>query len=286
MIGAKTRLCAVIGDPVEHSLSPAIHNAAFQALGLDWVYTAFRVLPDRLRDAISGVRGLGIRGLSVTIPHKVAIIPFLDEVDDLASWTGSVNTVVNDEGRLTGHTTDGRGALAAFAAAGESCAGRRVLVLGSGGAARAVSFAIARDARPESIKVLGIVQPERERLAEDISGKTGVPVTSGGMERLAEAIGAAQVIIHASPVGMHPEVDETLVPRRLLRRDLVVFDAVYTPLKTRLLREAEEAGARTIPGVGMFVGQAAVQFELWTGKKAPVAAMEEVVLAALRTAQG
>jgi shikimate dehydrogenase len=281
MIGAKTPVCAVIGDPVEHSLSPAIHNAAFAALGLDAVYVAFRVLPARLADAIAGVRGLGIRGLSVTIPHKVAIIPLLDEVDELARWTGSVNTVVNDGGRLTGRSTDGHGALKAFEAAGETCRGRRVLVLGSGGAARAVAFAIARDAAPASLEILGIVPPEREKLARDIAEKTGARVAHGGMEALPRAMEAAEVVVQASPVGMHPKVDETLVPRSLLRPGLVVFDAVYTPLETRLLREAREAGAKTLRGVGMFVHQAAVQFELWTGRKAPVEAMEAVVLSKL-----
>jgi shikimate dehydrogenase len=235
-----------------------------------------------LPDAIAGVRGLGIRGLSVTIPHKVAIIPLLDRVDELARWTGSVNTVVNDGGALTGYSTDGHGALKALEAAGESCRGRRVLVLGSGGAARAIAFAIARESPPEALDVLGVVPEERDRLAADLSAKTGVRATAGPMERLPEIIGGAQVLIQASPVGMHPKVDETLVPRRLLRRDLVVFDAVYTPLRTRLLREAEEVGAKAIPGVGMFVHQAAVQFELWTGEKAPVPVMEEIVLARLR----
>jgi shikimate dehydrogenase len=278
MIGAKTRVCAVIADPVEHSLSPAIHNAAFGALGLDWAYVAFRVPPARLGEAIAGVRGLGIRGLSVTIPHKVAIIPLLDRVDDLARWTGSVNTVVNDDGVLSGSSTDGHGALAALAAAGASCRGRRVLVLGSGGAARAIAFAVARETPPAGLEILGIVAPEREKLAADLSEKTGARAVAGPMDRLPAAMEAAEVVIHASPVGMHPKVGESLVPRALLRPGLVVFDAVYTPLRTRLLREAGEAGATIVPGVGMFVGQAAVQFELWTGKKAPVEAMEKVVL--------
>jgi len=282
MIGAKTRVCAVIGDPVEHSLSPAIHNAAFEARGLDWVYVAFRVSPERLPAAIGGMRALGIRGLSVTIPHKVAIIPLLDRVDDLARWTGSVNTVANDGGLLTGHSTDGRGALAALRGAGESCGGRRVLVLGSGGAARAISFAVARETPPASLEILGIVPEERERLARDLVEKTGIAAVAGPMDRLPGALEGAEVLIQASPVGMHPKVDETLVPRRLLRPGLVVFDAVYTPLRTRLLREAEEAGAKAVPGVGMFVGQAAAQFELWTGEDAPVRVMEEVVLARLR----
>ncbi|MBN1419511.1 MAG: shikimate dehydrogenase [Planctomycetes bacterium] len=282
MIGAATRISAVIGDPVAHSLSPAIHNAAFRALGLDWAYVAFRVAPERIGDAVAGVRGFGIRGLSVTIPHKVAIIPHLDAVDEIARWVGSVNTVVNDDGTLTGCTTDGHGALEAFRAAGATTAGRRVLLLGSGGAARAIAFAVARDAAPAAIEILGIDEGERERLAADLAQKTGVSVTAGPTDRLERALARAEFLIQATPIGMHPKEDATLVPARLLRRGLVVFDAVYTPLRTRLLREAEAAGATAIPGVGMFVHQAAVQFKLWTGQDAPIDVMEKVLLDHLR----
>jgi len=282
MIGAATRICAVIGDPIAHSLSPAIHNAAFRALGLDWAYVAFRVAPNRIGDAAAGVRGFGIRGLSVTIPHKVAIIPHLDAVDEIARWVGSVNTVVNDDGTLTGYTTDGHGALEAFRAAGTTTAGKRVLLLGSGGAARAIAFAVARDAAPASIEILGIDERERKVLAADLVQKSRVSVSAGPMERLEQAIGRAEFLIQATPIGMHPKEDATLVPAPLLRRALVVFDAVYTPLRTRLLREAEAAGAMTIPGVGMFVHQAAVQFKLWTGLDAPIDVMEKVLLDHLR----
>jgi shikimate dehydrogenase len=282
MIGAKTRICAVIADPVEHSLSPAIHNAAFAARGLDWAYVAFRVAPGGLAEAVRGVRALGIRGLSVTIPHKVTIIPHLDEVDEMARWIGSANTVVNDGGRLTGRSTDGHGALEAFRAAGQTTEGRRVLVLGSGGAARAIAFAVARDARPEAIEILGPIREERERLAADVAAKTGVPASAGDLDRLEGALPRSQVLIQATPVGMHPKAGETLVPARLLRPDLVVFDAVYTPLRTRLIEEAAARGAKTIPGIGMFVHQAAVQFTLWTGQTAPIEVMEKVVLEKLK----
>jgi len=282
MIRATTRVCAVIGDPVEHSLSPALHNAAFEALDLDWAYLAFRVAPERIGAAVEGVRALGLRGLSVTIPHKVSIIPHLDDVEELARWTGSVNTVVNRDGRLSGYSTDGHGALEAFRAAGLTTSGKRVLILGSGGAARAIAFAIARDAGPASIEILGIIPEERKKLAADLAEKTGLKVTAGEMDRLPDSLGESQVLIQATPLGMHPRVDVTPVPAHLLRPDLAVFDAVYTPLKTRLLREAEEAGAATIPGLGMFVHQAAVQFQLWTGRDAPIAVMERIVLEHLR----
>ncbi|MBI4864086.1 MAG: shikimate dehydrogenase [Candidatus Riflebacteria bacterium] len=281
MIGAATCVCAVIGDPVAHSLSPAIHNAAFAASGLDWVYVAFQVAPGRLGDAVMGMRAFGIRGLSVTIPHKVSIIPHLDEVDELARWVGSVNTVVNRDGRLVGHTTDGHGALEALRAEGETVAGKRVLLLGSGGAARAIAFALARDATPGAMEILGIEDAQRDQLVEELGSKTGVPVTGGRLDRLRPAIEEAQLLIHATPVGMHPREGESLVPPSLLRPDLPVFDIVYRPLTTRLLRDAEARGSRVVLGVGMFIHQAAVQFRLWTGREPPIPAMEEVVRARL-----
>jgi shikimate dehydrogenase len=282
-ISAKTRVCAVIGDPVEHSLSPDIQNAAFQQAGLDFTYVAFHVLRGRLLHALNGVRALGIRGLSVTIPHKVDIIPFLDEVAPEAAHVGSVNTVVNDNGRLIGHSTDGHGAIRAFESQGVQVAGKSVMVLGSGGAARAIAFALAVAKPKPTIRILGVIPKELETLAGDLTSRTGTPVSSDLLtaESLADAIPQSEIIVHATPVGMAPKTGECLVPSELLRPDLVVFDAVYTPLKTRLLENAEKAGARIVPGLGMFVHQGAIQFELWTGERAPVEIMEQTVTAAL-----
>jgi shikimate dehydrogenase len=282
-ISAKTKLCAVIGDPVEHSLSPEIQNAAFSHAGLDFSYVAFHVERGQLRHALNGVRSLGIRGLSVTIPHKVDIIPFLDEVAPEAAYVGSVNTVVNDNGRLTGHSTDGRGAIRAFQSRGVEVAGRPILLLGSGGAARAIAFALALlDPRP-SLKILGVIPGELDRLAADLASKTGVSVSSELLteQTIQSALDGAEIIVHATPVGMAPKTEASLVPQNLLRTDHSVFDAVYTPLKTQLLQTAEQAGARIVPGLGMFVHQAAIQFELWTGREAPVEIMEQTVENAL-----
>ena len=276
-VGTRTAVYGVVGDPVEHSLSPALHNAAFQAAGLDCVYVAFRVSPAQIGEAVAGARALGLRGLSVTIPHKSSILAHLDEVDELARWVGSVNTVVNRGGRLIGYTSDGHGALEAFRAAGETTAGRKVVVLGTGGAARAIAFAICRDATPASLELLGIEDAQRDALVADLSARTGARVAGGRLDRLESVLRNADVLIQTTPVGMHPARDGTLVPAELLRADLVVFDAVYNPLCTRLLAEAARAGSRTIPGLGMFVHQAAVQFRLWTGVEPPLDVMERVV---------
>ena len=282
-ISARTKLCAVIGDPVEHSLSPEIQNGAFSHAGLDFSYVAFHVKRGQLLPALNGVRALGIRGLSVTIPHKVDIIPYLDEVAPEAAYVGSVNTVVNDNGRLTGHSTDGRGAIRAFQSRGVEVAGRPILLLGSGGAARAIAFALALlDPKP-SLKILGVIPEELDRLAADLGAKTGISVSSDLLtdQSIKPAVDGAEILVHATPVGMAPKTGASLVPESLLRPDHSVFDAVYTPLKTHLLQAAEKAGARIVPGLGMFVHQAAIQFELWTGRDAPVEIMERTVEQAL-----
>jgi shikimate dehydrogenase len=274
---AKTKLCIIIGNPIEHSLSPAIHNAAFSALGLNFAYTAHRV--EDVEAAVKGIRALGIRGASVTIPHKLAVIPFLDEVDPVASWIGSVNTIVNEGGRLTGSNTDGEGAMKALREAGVKLPGKRVLMIGSGGAARAVGFTLAAKAKLGSLTILGIIEPELKKLAGDIAEKTPIKAKGRRMkdEVLAEEIRKADLLIQCSPVGMHPKVDETPVPAKLLRKDLIVMDIVYNPRETRLLREARETGAQTIPGLEMFLNQAVLQFEKWTGKPAPTEVIRSVL---------
>jgi len=285
-ITPSTRVCAVIGNPVVHSMSPAMHNRAFAELGLDYVYVAFRV--EDVGGAVAGMRALdNFRGMSVTIPHKVSIIKHLDEVAEVDRQIGSVNTVVNDGGRLKGFGSDGPGALQALRDAGIEPTGKTVTVLGSGGAARAVAFTLAA-ARPAALCLLGIEEPELTALTRDIVAKTGANVSGALLDsktlevRLAES----QVLIHCTPVGMHPKTGESAVPKSLLHRDLAVMDIVYNPLRTRLLADAEERGLKTISGVEMFVNQAVIQFELWTGQAAPRAVMREVVLDHLGAAAG
>jgi|CXWL01.1.fsa_nt_gi shikimate dehydrogenase len=276
-INAHTQLCGILGNPVEHSLSPAIHNAAFQMLGLNFVYLAFRV--EDLPGAVKGLRALGnLRGFSVTIPHKVAAMSLLDEVEPTALKIGSINTIVIEQGRLKGYNTDASGAMRAMKEAGVSLSGQRVVLLGSGGAARAIAFALAGEG-VGGLTMLGIDDKERQGLARDVQEKTGLRVEEGPPteERLAQVLPSAQVLLHCTPIGMHPKVDATTVPAQLLGSHLTVMDIVYNPLETRLLREAKAAGCRTIRGVEMFVHQAVAQFELWTGKPAPVEVMRHVL---------
>ena len=277
-INAHTQLCGVLGNPVEHSLSPAIHNAAFQKLGLNYVYLAFRV--EDLDGAIRGLRALGnVRGFSVTIPHKVAVVPFLDEVEPTAKHIGSVNTIVVENEKLLGYNTDGSGALRALTDAGVALKGQRVLIVGSGGAARAIAFALAGKADIDWLTILGIEDTERRQLADDLRAKTAVSVTDAHLDdaTLADVIKDSHVLLHCTPLGMSPNIDRTCVPAGLLHSSLTVMDIVYNPLETRLLREAKAAGCRTIRGLDMFLNQAVAQFELWTRQSAPADVMRTVL---------
>ena len=277
-INAHTQFCGVIGNPVEHSLSPAIHNAAFQKLGLNFVYLAFRV--EVIGDAIKGLRALGnFRGASVTIPHKVAAVPFLDSIEPTARHIGAINTIVAAGGKLTGYNTDATGALRALREGGVALKGQRVVMLGSGGAARAIAFALGTEPGIEHLTILGIDEQERAALAQDLRSKTGMAVQESPLDdgMLQKVLPDAHVLIHGTPIGMSPKVHETSVPATLLHAGLTVMDIVYNPRDTRLLKDAKVAGCRVIPGLEMFLHQASAQFELWTNQAAPTDVMRAVL---------
>jgi shikimate dehydrogenase len=277
-INPQTQFCGVIGNPVEHSLSPAIHNAAFQKLGLNFVYLAFRV--EAIGDAIKGLRALGnFRGASVTIPHKVTAVPFLDSVEPTARHIGAINTIVAAEGTLTGYNTDASGALRALREGGVELKGRPVVMLGSGGAARAIAFALGTETGIERLTILGIDRQERGALARDLQSKTGMAVQESPLDEgsLQKVLPEAHVLIHCTPMGMSPNVNEAAVPLALLHAGLTVMDIVYNPRDTQLLKDAKAAGCRVIPGLEMFLHQAAAQFELWTNQAAPTNVMRAVL---------
>ncbi|MBK8277826.1 MAG: shikimate dehydrogenase [Nitrospira sp.] len=277
-IDTKTQFCGVIGKPVGHSLSPAIHNAAFRALGLNFVYLAWQV--DTIGDAVKGLRALGnFRGASVTIPHKVAAMQFLDHVEPTAKQIGAINTIVADKGELFGYNTDATGALRALREGGVELKGRRIVVLGSGGAARAIAVALAADSGVENLTLLGIEDSERTRLAQDVRSVGVATVEDSHLDEAAlrRVLPDSHVLIHCTPVGMSPKSDSTCVPASLLHSGLAVMDIVYNPRETQLLKDAKFAGCKTIPGLEMFLNQAVTQFELWTNQAAPVAVMRTVL---------
>ena len=283
-INCRTQLCAVIGSPVEHSLSPAIHNAAYEALDLDFVYVAFPV--EDVKGALAGMRALGnFRGLSVTIPHKIEVMKHVDEIAEVDRSIGSINTVVHEGDKLIGLGTDGPAALKALTDGGVELAGKNVLFVGAGGAARAISFTLARNSKPAELSILDIDEGVLRKLAADLEAGTDAVVkpaisTDGS---LGEAMEAADIVIHCTPVGMHPNADASAIPPELLRPGQVVFDVVYTPLETKLLADAKSRGLQTISGVEMFVNQGALQFERFTGIRAPVEIMRRVVMDHLKS---
>jgi shikimate dehydrogenase len=277
-IDNNTRWFGVIGNPVEHSLSPAIHNAAFQKVGFNAVYLALRV--ESIGDALKGVRALGnASGFSVTIPHKMAAIPFLDEIEPTAKAIGAINTIVVEQGKLKGHNTDASGALQALREGGALLEGQRVLLLGSGGAARAVAFALVTGSNIPGLTVLGVDDAERQKLVKDLRAKTAIPVEDAtlSLDMLRYWIPHVRTLIHCTPVGMFPKGNESCVPHNLLRPELTVMDVVYNPRDTKLMLDAKAAGCRTIQGLEMFLNQAAQQFELWVNRPAPIDVMRTVL---------
>ena len=271
MIGAGTRVAAVIGSPVRHSLSPKLHNTAFEQLGLDWVYLAFEVAAGRAPAALDAMRTLGFAGLSVTMPHKEAVAAAVDVLDPTACALHSVNTVVaQPDGTLVGYSTDGDGLIAALRAAAVTVAGRSVCVLGGGGAARAICDALAR-AGAARVTVVNRTAAAAE-VAAALAVSNRVLVGSVGSAR---DIAAAEVVINATSVGLGTE--ELPCDASLLHANQVVVDIVYHPRQTAFLRAGRAAGASTVEGLGMLVHQAALQQQLWHGAMPDVAAMTAAV---------
>jgi len=263
MITGTTKLAAVIGSPVRHSLSPVIHNAAFSAGALDWIYTAFEVAPGKAAEALAAMRVLGISGLSVTMPHKDDVAAAVDVLDPAATALRTANTVVlQDDGRLAGYSTDGAGFVASLREAGVEPSGMTVAVLGAGGAARSVIDALAR------VGVDQIVVINRSAARAEAAAQLGA-----GRGRVGDVADIAHVdlVVNATSVGMGS--DEAPFDLALLRSTQVVADLVYHPIETALLRAARRCGATAVDGLGMLVHQAVLQQQLWTGVSPDPAAM-------------
>lgn len=270
-IDSSTQLYGVFGNPVAHSLSPVMHNRAFAETGVNGAYLAFEVTD--IQAAVAGLRALGMRGASVTIPHKVRVMDYLDSVDETAARIGAVNTIVNDNGFLKGYNSDGLGAVRAL---GEKTPlnGADVTILGAGGAARAIGFAVT--AEGARVTVVNRTEERGKRLAREL-GADFRPLT--GLQGL-----ECEVLINTTSVGMAPMIDALPFDEELIERRALVMDIVYNPLKTKLLQRAEAIGCSTIDGVAMFVYQGGFQFELWTGRPAPLALMRRTVVDALTAA--
>lgn len=268
-INSETLLYGVFGNPIGHSLSPVMHNRAFSAHGINSVYLAFRVT--EIDAAVNAVRALDIRGVSVTIPHKITVMAYLDHIDENAKKIGAVNTVINRDGVLYGYNSDGIGAMLALKQKTD-IENKRVALIGAGGAARAIADAVTT--AKAGLTIVNRTISKGESLAKDFNAEF-LPLPEIARKRF-------DILINTTPLGMKPDIHSMPVPPEALNREMIIMDIVYNPLKTRLLQEAEKAGCQTVDGLAMFVHQGAFQFELWTGETAPVALMRDAVENALR----
>ena len=274
MIGGKTKVVGLFGYPVEHSLSPLMHNAAFVQLGLDYCYVTFLVKPDCLSEAVESIRALDLTGVNVTIPHKEKVMPFLDSLSEEASFIGAVNTIRNDGGTLTGYNTDGRGFMQSLSEAGIDVSGKRVLVVGAGGASRAIGYYLCTAA--SELCLYDAVTVKAELLAQHLNFlRNNVRVIDSAAFKEGRFFSGLDIIINATPLGLNVN-DPVPVDVALLNKSHTVCDLIYK--ETPLLRKASEQGCRTLDGLGMLLWQGIFAFELWTGKTPSVDIMRNALI--------
>ena len=271
IIDQHTALYGVVGNPVRHSLSPALHNAALSAGGLNAVYLAFEI--EDIEECVKGIRALSIKGTSITTPFKTAVIPYLDEIDPLAKRIGAVNTIVNDNGRLKGYNTDALGALKALEEK-IKLPGMTCLIIGAGGAARAIGFVLKE--KGATISIVNRSQKRGKELARSLECRY-VPIDEVNVEK-------ADILVQTTPVGMYPDVGQCPVPKSILKEGMVVMDIIYNPLETKLIRMSGALGCTTINGLHMFIHQGMEQFRLWTGLGAPLNRIQRALEEKLRPA--
>jgi len=275
-LNSQTVMYGVMGDPIGHSKSPLMMNHAFQVCGLNAAYAAFGVKRGQLDESVRGIKALGFGGFNVTIPYKVEVMASLDEITEGARVIGAVNTIVNHDGKLIGYNTDGIGYVRSLCEeTGLSLSNKRVLLIGAGGAARGIAYALAQ-AGVSKLWISNRTKAKADELAAYIGQKTQTqPIES---KEIADIIEQVDLVVNNTSVGMHPNINETPIDSKLLHARLIVSDIVYTPMETRLLQEAKARGAMVHGGLGMFIYQGAYAFEYWTGLKAPVQEMREIVL--------
>ena len=296
MVDGKTKILGVIGDPIEHTFSPAMHNAGLDALNLNYIYLPFHVKEDKLGECIQGAKAMGIEGLNVTIPHKTNVIKHLDDIDSVASMIGAVNTIQfnfdennessnqNNETSVTtkGFNTDGYGCVRAIKEK-TSINNKKVTITGAGGAARAVAFQIASSGIDE-LSILNRNASKAKSLANDLESnlsEAGIDITINSYEidNLKRELDSSDIFIDTTPIGMYPNVDDKpIASADMLHEELVVNDIVYTPMETSLIKEALKANAEVVYGYKMLLYQGIRSFEIWLGRDAPVDVMEKALL--------
>lgn len=279
-IKGSTNIVGLIGHPVEHSFSPPMHNAAFKKLNMDYAYVAFDVDPSNLKTAIDGAKALNVKGFNVTIPHKIHVMEYLDEIDEVAGLIGAVNTI--DFKNMKGYNTDGIGAVKAIEEV-ISIKDKNVVIAGAGGASRAISFYIAKYGA-DKLTILNRNIQKAQNLANDVSNSNLIEnVESDSIGKISNYLNDADILIDTTPIGMHPNIDdEAIAKSEDMHSDLVVFDAVYNPNETVLLKEAIKAQAKPVYGIKMLLYQGAESFRIWTGQEPPVDEMEKALRETLK----
>jgi len=270
-INAETKLACLIGDPIEKSFSPKIHNAWFNYFKLNCVYLAFKIPSFKLKEAIDGLRILNVIGFNVTIPHKISIINFLDEIDSKAKNIGAINTVLNKNGKFIGFNTDIDGVFFAFDKSNVSINNNTCLIIGAGGAAKACAHAFSIR-KCKKIIILNRNLEKAILLSKEIKEKYNIESLYGELnkENIEKFSNMSDIIVNATPLGSYYSLNESIFPKDFLRKDLVVFDVVYNPIKTKLIKDAIDKGAKIVYGIDMLIGQAAKAFKIWTGLEPPI----------------
>jgi shikimate dehydrogenase len=262
-------------------MSPIMHNAAIRDLNLNYIYLAFNIHPTKLNLAVNGFKVFNIKGINVTIPFKEKIMEFLDEIDPIALRIGAVNAIKNDDGYLTGRNTDAEGGIKALLNAGYSISGKRVLILGAGGAARALTYAIANDV--SKIVIANRTKEKGLKIAHDIRMHYGLNIQGKDFNRkvLREESKKADILINTTPIGMYPDTNKSPIAKELLHEELLVYDIVYNPLETKLMKDAAEIGCKILGGLDMLVNQGVLAFEWWTNKKPNASLMKHKIIEVL-----
>ena len=279
IVDSGTTLCCLLGDPVAQSPSPGMHNSGFRSINLNFIYLSFRVTEEELKNAMEGLKTLGARGFNLTIPHKEIALKYVDKIDTISTDIGAINTVVNDNGELFGVNTDVEGFINPLKDHDIPLKSKKCLILGAGGAARSCIAGLVHEDCTDFV-ILNRHPERANKMVSHLNKKIDFDATIGMMDRsnLEKYIGDSNLVVNTTPIGMYPHVGISPIPKNLLREELVVYDIVYKPIKTKLIEYADMAGAKVIHGYEMLVSQAAGSFSLWTGSKAPLGVMRRTAL--------
>jgi len=283
MLTSKTKILCIIGNPIEHSMSVIMHNAAIQKIGIDYRYVAFNVFPKDLSNAINGLKSLNIKGANVTIPHKISVMKYLDKIEPIAKMIGAINTIKNEDGILIGRNTDGEGFLKSIKESGYNLKNKKIVLFGAGGAGRACAFYLAKEVG--GITIINRTDDRLNDLISNLKLNYEIPIKGINLsksEEIRKVIEDSDMLVNTTPVGMYPNINESPIKQSWLHPNLFVIDIIYSPIQTKLLQEASSFGCKVLSGVDMLVNQGIIAFKWWTGFSPDKKLMKQVVLDELK----